>query len=60
MLLMKKDMALLQYVDEPGSSLEQYVSDLTSLVQQRMDSNQHLLQRLSMFKRKLDQSHRSR
>lgn len=53
MVLMKQDMALLQYVDEPGSSLEQYVVELRDLVKRRMASNQDLLMRLDAFQGKL-------
>lgn len=56
MLLMKQDMSLLQYVDEPGSSLEQYVMELRDLLKQRMESNALLMERLNAFQDKLDQS----
>lgn len=50
-----REMAMLQEVDQPGSSIDQYVDSLEAVLAQKMDGIRKLQSRLDRFKGKLRQ-----
>jgi hypothetical protein len=50
-----REMAMLQEVDQPGSSIDQYVDSLEAVLAQKMDGIRRLQLRLERFKGKLRQ-----
>jgi kinesin family protein 2/24 len=48
-------MAMLQEVDQPGSSIDQYVDSLEAVLAQKMDAIRKLQNHLERFKSKLRQ-----
>lgn len=48
-------MAMLQEVDQPGSSIDQYVDSLEAVLTQKLDGIRKLQGRLDRFKNKLRQ-----
>jgi hypothetical protein len=50
-----REMAMLQEVDQPGSSIDQYVDSLEAVLAQKLDGIRKLQGRLDRFKGKLRQ-----
>jgi kinesin family protein 2/24 len=50
-----REMAMLQEVDQPGSSIDQYVDSLEAVLTQKMDAIRKLQAHLERFKSKLRQ-----
>lgn len=50
-----REMAMLQEVDQPGSSIDQYVDALEAVLAQKLDGIRKLQSRLDRFKNKLRQ-----
>eukprot|EP00878_Enallax_costatus_P032010 GHUV01035097.1.p1 GENE.GHUV01035097.1~~GHUV01035097.1.p1 ORF type:complete len:285 (+),score=97.95 GHUV01035097.1:78-932(+) len=55
MEIVRREMAMLQEVDQPGSSIDQYVDSLEAVLASKMDGIRKLQSRLDRFKGKLRQ-----
>ncbi|WIA29491.1 hypothetical protein OEZ86_011992 [Tetradesmus obliquus] len=55
MEIVRREMAMLQEVDQPGSSIDQYVDSLEAVLTQKLDGIRKLQGRLDRFKNKLRQ-----